>query len=106
MQAGRTFWVRGRECQGGPMKTRMQPVMKPSVRRRLDWELPGMMGQKAFWPSAASASGAAAWHVGPAQTPLPCTSLACTPRVSHSPCICSHGSHLKIRLIMPLYLLS
>ena len=30
------------------MKTGMQPVRKASVRRWLDWELPGMMRQKAL----------------------------------------------------------
>lgn len=38
--------MRGRECQGGPTKTGMQPVRKASVSRWLDWLLPGMMRQK------------------------------------------------------------
>jgi hypothetical protein len=44
----RTFWVRGSECQGGPTKTGMQPARKASVRRWLDWLLPGRMRQKAL----------------------------------------------------------
>ena len=44
----RTFWVNGRECQGGPMKTGMQPARKASVRRWLLWLLPGRMRQKAL----------------------------------------------------------
>ena len=42
----RTSWVRGRECQGGPTKTGMQPVRNASVRRWLDWLLPGSIRQK------------------------------------------------------------
>ena len=44
---------KGRVCQGGPRKTGMQPAMKASVRRWLDWELPGMMRQKTL-PAMAS----------------------------------------------------
>ena len=41
-----TFWVRGSECQGGPMKTGMQPARKASVRRCELWLLPGRIRQK------------------------------------------------------------
>ena len=44
---------KGRVCQGGPKKTGMQPAMKASVRRWLDWEFPGMMRQKTL-PAMAS----------------------------------------------------
>ncbi len=46
--------AKGSVCQGGPRKTGMQPVKKASVRRWLDWLLPGRMRQNTLVAMASS----------------------------------------------------